>query len=453
MSVTKVSNPVISGTAKVGQVLTTSDGVWTTTSDYLTYEYQWMRVNAAGQSPIDIAGATSKNYTVQTSDLGYRLKVRVTPKEHDNAPDPEPPPGGATGTKLRWAPPALSNPTTKTISNSSRAIGNGNGGDVKVVTADRLLGGVGEIKSWNDLVAIAGEMFSNEANEGHIIPRENTGVFHLEGWRIVLSNAADAITCRWRQPTLQIQNCYIEVTTAGTSHHSDGFQRRKRSLTSFASIDARLRRTTRVSSCRTSHRMQARNARVSRTKSLAAFCSFRVFVVLPLLTGSRHSRRGPTLILSGLLRCMTCGCLLLMLVTRCIHSRASLHGLAVRRSTVASLRQRCILATVRRMASFASASLAIRCLRDHSQDKPLVTVRSVAMVAFGCTTHLAKFRPTLGVMQALDVATSVRGTSRWDGVVKRAHTSKSILILLCVLVVETGLILMVMLSWIGISVI
>jgi hypothetical protein len=88
MSVTKVSNPVISGTAKVGQVLTTSDGVWTTTSDYLTYEYQWMRVNAAGQSPIDIAGATSKNYTVQTSDLGYRLKVRVTPKEHDNAPDP-----------------------------------------------------------------------------------------------------------------------------------------------------------------------------------------------------------------------------------------------------------------------------------------------------------------------------------------------------------------------------
>lgn len=224
MSVTKVSNPVISGTAKVGQVLTTSDGVWTTTSDYLTYEYQWMRVNAAGQSPIDIAGATSKNYTVQTSDLGYRLKVRVTPKEHDNAPDPEPPPGGATGTKLRWAPPALSNPTTKTISNSSRAIGNGNDGDVKVVTADRLLGGVGEIKSWNDLVAIAGEMFSNEANEGHIIPRENTGVFHLEGWRIVLSNAADAITCRWRQPTLQIQNCYIEVTTAGTSHHSDGFQ-------------------------------------------------------------------------------------------------------------------------------------------------------------------------------------------------------------------------------------
>jgi hypothetical protein len=110
------------------------------------------------------------------------------------------------------------------LSNSARAIGTGGGGDVNATDLNQLLGSVGEVKSWNDVVAIGGDILSGEANEGHIIPRENTGTFHLEGWKIVCTGPADAITVRWRQPILQIQNCYIEVTTAGTSHHSDGFQ-------------------------------------------------------------------------------------------------------------------------------------------------------------------------------------------------------------------------------------
>ena len=66
--------PIISGTAQVGQTLTAStsgisdpDGLTNT-----TYSYQWL----ADDTEID--GATSSTYTVQTSDNGKVIKVRVT---------------------------------------------------------------------------------------------------------------------------------------------------------------------------------------------------------------------------------------------------------------------------------------------------------------------------------------------------------------------------------------
>ena len=69
--------PTISGTAQVGQTLTAStSGI--TDADGLTnvdYEYQWL----ADDTEID--GATSSTYTVQASDTGKVIKVRVTFKD------------------------------------------------------------------------------------------------------------------------------------------------------------------------------------------------------------------------------------------------------------------------------------------------------------------------------------------------------------------------------------
>ena len=66
--------PTISGTAQVGQTLTAStSGI--SDSDGLTsvaYSYQWL------VDDTEIDGATSATYTVQSSDNGKVIKVRVT---------------------------------------------------------------------------------------------------------------------------------------------------------------------------------------------------------------------------------------------------------------------------------------------------------------------------------------------------------------------------------------
>lgn len=119
-------------------------------------------------------------------------------------PDPVPPP--PTSSKLRWAP----GPTDTSA-------------DLRW-PRERRTSSIGEIKGRRNVVAIAGEMITNESNEGHIIPRENTGTFHWEGWRVICHSPADAFTGRWRTPRVHIQACEIDVTDGGGDHHSDGWQ-------------------------------------------------------------------------------------------------------------------------------------------------------------------------------------------------------------------------------------
>ena len=81
-------NPTVTGAVRVGQVLTAATGT-IADADKLTladageagfgYTYQWVRVDADGMSnPADIPGATGATYTVTASDVGKRLKVRVS---------------------------------------------------------------------------------------------------------------------------------------------------------------------------------------------------------------------------------------------------------------------------------------------------------------------------------------------------------------------------------------
>ena len=69
--------PVVSGTARDGQTLSTTNGTWTG-SPTITFGYQWQRCNAAGASCVDIGGATGSTYTATATDVGGTLRSRVT---------------------------------------------------------------------------------------------------------------------------------------------------------------------------------------------------------------------------------------------------------------------------------------------------------------------------------------------------------------------------------------
>ena len=71
--------PAISGTAKVGQVLTVSNGTWT--GSPTDYSYQWQR--CSGSSCSNISAANDKSYTVRAADVGHTLRAVVTASNAD----------------------------------------------------------------------------------------------------------------------------------------------------------------------------------------------------------------------------------------------------------------------------------------------------------------------------------------------------------------------------------
>jgi hypothetical protein len=63
--------PIVSGTAKVGQTLTCSQGTWIGASP-ISYAHRWLRDGAA------IGGAESSTYTVTAADEGHSISCEVT---------------------------------------------------------------------------------------------------------------------------------------------------------------------------------------------------------------------------------------------------------------------------------------------------------------------------------------------------------------------------------------
>lgn len=71
--------PTISGTERVGSLLTAGNGTWTGTTP-ITYTYQWRRCDEEGEACATIGGATSQSYVAAAADLGKTLAVAVTAK-------------------------------------------------------------------------------------------------------------------------------------------------------------------------------------------------------------------------------------------------------------------------------------------------------------------------------------------------------------------------------------
>lgn len=74
------SPPAVSGSAKVGQVLTVSNGAWT--GSPTGYVYQWQRCTSS-TSCVDIASASSQTYKAVAADAGRTLRAVVTASNAD----------------------------------------------------------------------------------------------------------------------------------------------------------------------------------------------------------------------------------------------------------------------------------------------------------------------------------------------------------------------------------
>jgi hypothetical protein len=64
-----------SKTTVVGVVLHATTGSW---NESVTLRFQWLRCDRSGAHCTAISGATQREYRLQTTDAGSRLRVRIT---------------------------------------------------------------------------------------------------------------------------------------------------------------------------------------------------------------------------------------------------------------------------------------------------------------------------------------------------------------------------------------
>jgi hypothetical protein len=69
------ARPTISGTPKVGEELTASNGTWS--GGVTSFTYQWQRCTSSSNCA-NVDGATARTYGVRTADVGDTLRVGVT---------------------------------------------------------------------------------------------------------------------------------------------------------------------------------------------------------------------------------------------------------------------------------------------------------------------------------------------------------------------------------------
>jgi hypothetical protein len=78
---TNTARPTITGTARVGEELTATEGTWT--GNPTSFTFQWQRCDIDAVTCLDVAGATGRTYGVRIADLGFRIRVLVTAHKND----------------------------------------------------------------------------------------------------------------------------------------------------------------------------------------------------------------------------------------------------------------------------------------------------------------------------------------------------------------------------------
>jgi hypothetical protein len=75
---TNTAIPVITGTARTGETLTSSKGSWTSSpTASTTYAYQWKRASTVGGTYTNITSATDRTYDLTDADIDRFIKVSV----------------------------------------------------------------------------------------------------------------------------------------------------------------------------------------------------------------------------------------------------------------------------------------------------------------------------------------------------------------------------------------
>jgi hypothetical protein len=80
--------PALSGTAVQGRPFDTSDGAWNGSP---AFAQGWLRCDADGAGCTPIGGATGSSYVPGATDVGHRIRSRVTAKQHGSASADSPP--------------------------------------------------------------------------------------------------------------------------------------------------------------------------------------------------------------------------------------------------------------------------------------------------------------------------------------------------------------------------
>jgi len=80
------SEPTVSGTPRVGQVLRTTRGEWTGTEP-ISYEFRWFRCEGAGAPDASncrrISNADNATYVLRQADAGFRIRSQVIARNDD----------------------------------------------------------------------------------------------------------------------------------------------------------------------------------------------------------------------------------------------------------------------------------------------------------------------------------------------------------------------------------
>jgi uncharacterized protein YukE len=105
--------PTITGTARDGQTLTSTNGNWTGTAT-ITFTRRWLRCDSAGNGCAEIANATGQTYVLTPADVGRTLRVEVTGKNDGGST----PAGSQPTAVVAAAPPA--NTVAPSVSGTAR---------------------------------------------------------------------------------------------------------------------------------------------------------------------------------------------------------------------------------------------------------------------------------------------------------------------------------------------
>jgi len=103
------SPPVLSGTAREGQTLTSSSGSWGGTTP-ISYTYAWLRCDPAGANCVTLSGTTGDTYKLTAPDVGKTVRSRVTATNADGSAQALSAPSGNVA-KAGSAPAPTSQPT------------------------------------------------------------------------------------------------------------------------------------------------------------------------------------------------------------------------------------------------------------------------------------------------------------------------------------------------------